>query len=248
MQRFPGMTEPVAVYLATKVFCLLDDPKDDSPRALAGDFGAWVRDLPDLLGVPSGGPGNRHAMSHGTTQDHSFAVFQTRPPTGRQVIEPITPVDNDGVDSRATSTYRRRKRGRRIPKIIAPSPIPTDEHLEDLARMLSRTPQVPPFRPELVSRRPSARSAASPTFPAVEKRPSKWKPSFGRSSSWRMRLVSPTSTQNEQPVTSSANLITSGIRRSSMSTTSSAGNSTAFTRFSNSSVSTIATSACASSS
>ncbi|KAJ7211414.1 hypothetical protein GGX14DRAFT_450181, partial [Mycena pura] len=50
MQRFSGMTRPVAEHLAYKVFDILDDPADDSQRISAADFGLWVKDLPDLLG------------------------------------------------------------------------------------------------------------------------------------------------------------------------------------------------------
>ena len=49
LSRFSGMTPSVAEFLATRVFCLLPDPMDDSPRVSARQFGAWVRDLPDLL-------------------------------------------------------------------------------------------------------------------------------------------------------------------------------------------------------
>ncbi|KAI0645424.1 kinase-like protein [Trametes meyenii] len=53
MQRFSGMTLPVAEFLAHNVFCILDDPKDDSQRISAHAFGAWIKDLPNLLGGPS---------------------------------------------------------------------------------------------------------------------------------------------------------------------------------------------------
>lgn len=52
MQRFSGMTEPVAEFLAHKVFCILDGPKDDLRRVSARAFGAWIKDLPNLLGAP----------------------------------------------------------------------------------------------------------------------------------------------------------------------------------------------------
>ncbi|KIP02956.1 hypothetical protein PHLGIDRAFT_111449, partial [Phlebiopsis gigantea 11061_1 CR5-6] len=50
--RFAGMTPPVAEFLANKVFCILPDPMDDSPRVTAKEFGLWIRDLPDLLSPP----------------------------------------------------------------------------------------------------------------------------------------------------------------------------------------------------
>ena len=60
--RFAGMTQPVAEFLANKVFCILPDPMDDSPRVSAKEFGLWIRDLPDLLSpVPRPGHHSRAA-------------------------------------------------------------------------------------------------------------------------------------------------------------------------------------------
>ena len=50
MYRFTGMTRPVADFLANRVFCILDDPGDDSPRVTASEFGTWIKNLPALLG------------------------------------------------------------------------------------------------------------------------------------------------------------------------------------------------------
>ncbi|THV06740.1 kinase-like protein [Dendrothele bispora CBS 962.96] len=49
MNRFAGMTKPVAEVLANRVFNILDDPEDDSKRISAAGFGAWIRDLSELL-------------------------------------------------------------------------------------------------------------------------------------------------------------------------------------------------------
>ncbi|KAK7472942.1 hypothetical protein VKT23_001047 [Stygiomarasmius scandens] len=49
MNRFAGMTKPVADVLANRVFNILDDPEDDSKRISAAGFGAWIRDLSELL-------------------------------------------------------------------------------------------------------------------------------------------------------------------------------------------------------
>src|SRR5579863_3259788 len=51
MRRFAGMTLPVANFLVENVFCILDDPTDDSQRIGAHEFGVWVRDLPSLMGA-----------------------------------------------------------------------------------------------------------------------------------------------------------------------------------------------------
>ena len=51
MQRFAGMTLPVANFLAKNVLCILDDPTDDSQRIGAREFGLWIRGLPTLIGT-----------------------------------------------------------------------------------------------------------------------------------------------------------------------------------------------------
>ncbi|GJE95002.1 hypothetical protein PsYK624_111800 [Phanerochaete sordida] len=67
--RFTGMTQPVAEFLATKVFCTLPDPMDDSPRISAKEFGQWIQGLPDLLAPPLR-PGSGHSHSRSA----SFSV------------------------------------------------------------------------------------------------------------------------------------------------------------------------------
>jgi hypothetical protein len=52
MRRFSGMTLPVANFLVENVFCILDDPTDDSQRIGAREFGVWIRDLPTLMAAP----------------------------------------------------------------------------------------------------------------------------------------------------------------------------------------------------
>lgn len=49
LDRFQGMTLPVAKFLANRVFCILDDPDDDSKRIDARSLGRWVGGLPYLL-------------------------------------------------------------------------------------------------------------------------------------------------------------------------------------------------------
>jgi hypothetical protein len=85
MQRFAGMTLPVAEFLANKVFCVLDDPMDDSQRIAASDFGVWAKDLPAFLGVPSGSKHQR-IISSSSTQAHPIAtsVIPSRRPCSRQ--------------------------------------------------------------------------------------------------------------------------------------------------------------------
>ncbi|OCH92460.1 kinase-like protein [Obba rivulosa] len=77
MQRFVGMTAPVAEFLATRVFCILPDPADGSPRVSAHDFGMWVRDLPAMLASPSG---HGRSVSVYSVQGHPLASV---PPSRR---------------------------------------------------------------------------------------------------------------------------------------------------------------------
>jgi len=49
MHRFTGMNLEIAEFLVTRVFCILDDPEDDSQRIGAAEFGDWARRLPVLL-------------------------------------------------------------------------------------------------------------------------------------------------------------------------------------------------------
>jgi hypothetical protein len=65
MQRFPGMTRPVADLLANRVFCILDVFEDDSARMEVRDFGAWARELPSLLDNPSR-VGHKRVVSAGS--------------------------------------------------------------------------------------------------------------------------------------------------------------------------------------
>jgi len=64
MYRFTGMTRPVADFLANRVFCILDDPGDDSPRVTASEFGTWIKNLPALLG---GNHGMHRTVSNSST-------------------------------------------------------------------------------------------------------------------------------------------------------------------------------------
>ena len=57
------MTLPVANFLVENVFCILDNPTDDSQRIGAREFGVWIRDLPTLIGA-SQPLTNAHTHSH----------------------------------------------------------------------------------------------------------------------------------------------------------------------------------------
>lgn len=79
MQRFMGMTRPVAETLANKVFCILGD--DNSSRMSAAEFGAWAKNLPTLLG----GHGVHRTVSNGSTQGHriSLSIRMSHRPSSR---------------------------------------------------------------------------------------------------------------------------------------------------------------------
>ncbi|TCD64879.1 hypothetical protein EIP91_003545 [Steccherinum ochraceum] len=72
MTRFTGLTYPVADFLASRVFCLLEDPHDDSARITAAEFGRWVRDLPSMLGT-SERPGHSRTMSTSSVVGYTLA-------------------------------------------------------------------------------------------------------------------------------------------------------------------------------
>ena len=59
----------VARFLATRVFCILGDSSDDSPRVTAEDFGIWAKDLPAHFSVS----GHTRAVSVSSTQGHPLA-------------------------------------------------------------------------------------------------------------------------------------------------------------------------------
>ncbi|KAG5731274.1 Negative regulator of sexual conjugation and meiosis, partial [Termitomyces sp. T112] len=164
MYRFAGMTRPVAEHLANKVFCILEDPEDDSPRIGAREFGNWVRQLPSLLGshtmhrtVSSSSQGYPIAsstpLSHRPSSRHPSGTSTVRSPAIQPRILSRAPSlspayearehpdlsthsdlstvfdhepepeenENDrrqgqvleGMESRSTSTHKRRKRGAR---------------------------------------------------------------------------------------------------------------------------------------
>lgn len=94
MYRFVGMTRPVAEYLSSKIFCILDNPEDDSPRATAQEFGAWARNLPTFLASHA-----MHRTFSNSSQGHPIATstpLSHRPSsrqasTGTAVRTPVIP-------------------------------------------------------------------------------------------------------------------------------------------------------------
>jgi hypothetical protein len=171
MMRFTGMTQPVARFLATKVFCILGDSRDDSRRISAEEFGAWAKDLPSHFDSP----GHSRAMSTASTQGYplSSGLPQTRP-ASRQASLGVDPrrgslsmsrassffetvttdlptvldQDNEGQDdepesaSRSASTQKRRKRGARKGKGGRESnPAPPVENVDSTLNILAEASQ-----------------------------------------------------------------------------------------------------------
>ncbi|KAF9059792.1 hypothetical protein BDP27DRAFT_1238129 [Rhodocollybia butyracea] len=133
MLRFAGMTHPVADVLANKVFNILDDADDDSKRISASGFGAWVRDLPDLLTddpKPRKGHQRNVSISSATT---GFPIFASTPmshrPQSRQASGG-TAVRTPAIPSRSLSR--------------APSFGPAYEHPEasELSTVFDQEPEI----------------------------------------------------------------------------------------------------------
>lgn len=85
MQRFAGMTLPVAEFLATRVFNILEgEGDDDSARISAREFGVWVKDLPQLLAAPAA-PFHHHkrVISTSSIQGHPLASHPNSRPASR---------------------------------------------------------------------------------------------------------------------------------------------------------------------
>jgi serine/threonine protein kinase len=104
MQRFVGMTRPVAEHLANKVFNVLDDPKDDSERISAAEFGIWAKDLPDLLGSQSPGhqrAGSTASLTHGHRISCSIPISHR--PSSRQASGTASTIRTPAVQSRSLS-------------------------------------------------------------------------------------------------------------------------------------------------
>jgi hypothetical protein len=93
MQRFTGMTIPVARFLATRVFCILGDSPDDSPRVSAEEFGIWAKDLPSHFSVP----GHSRAFSISSTQGYPLAAgLPPSRPAPRQAS--LRQLDNNALE------------------------------------------------------------------------------------------------------------------------------------------------------
>ncbi|KAJ6558536.1 hypothetical protein DFH09DRAFT_1262168 [Mycena vulgaris] len=104
MQRFVGMTRPVAEHLANKVFNVLDDPKDDSERISAAEFGVWAKDLPDLLRSQSHGhqrAGSTASLTHG--HRISCSIPLSHRPSSRQASGTASANRTPAIQSRSLS-------------------------------------------------------------------------------------------------------------------------------------------------
>ncbi|KAH9032468.1 kinase-like protein [Lactarius pseudohatsudake] len=119
MRRFAGMTLPVANFLVENVFCILDDPTDDSQRIGAREFGVWIRDLPTLMGASqpaththSRVPSTASILGHPLASAPASRRPSSRPPSAAggsprrppallhaiSQNTPVDPVDHNGPD------------------------------------------------------------------------------------------------------------------------------------------------------
>ncbi|KAL0581822.1 hypothetical protein V5O48_000190 [Marasmius crinis-equi] len=106
MNRFTGMTRRVAEVLTTRVFNILENPKDDSTRFTASSFGAWIKELPDLLSdQPPAFKGHQRTVSVSSIT-HGFPISISTPmshrPSSRQVSAGTT-VRTPAIPSRSLS-------------------------------------------------------------------------------------------------------------------------------------------------
>ena len=114
------MTKPVAEFLASKVFCILQDPGDDSLRVTANEFGAWSRDLPMLLGIAAHSPttfslsdGLRPAFaSKGVEHSDSSTILYPEPEFDDALTLSGVSLDSDSTSGNTyTSSYQTPTKG-----------------------------------------------------------------------------------------------------------------------------------------
>ncbi|KAI0790653.1 hypothetical protein C8Q75DRAFT_806056 [Abortiporus biennis] len=131
MNRFAGMTLPVAEFLATKVFCILDDYKDDSPRVEAKAFGRWVRDLPDLLAPTGRGIGHQRNLSITSTMGYRLAsIPHSRRPSLRLSTRQSSSHALDPTQRASWALSR-------APSSLGPAyEVPSEENSMDLSSMM----------------------------------------------------------------------------------------------------------------
>ncbi|KAG1777648.1 kinase-like domain-containing protein [Suillus placidus] len=230
MQRFTGMTWPVAEFLTQRVFVL--PPFDASHMPVtARQFGAWVKDLPALLCDRE--PSHRgHKRVHSTassTLGHplsscppsrrpsSRAALRTplvcsrslsrAPSVGGVLVEEPEDLSrerhdehNEDDDGRSRSTKKRGKRGSRK----AGQKTTTDETLQTLAVASQSLAREISLASRGASRHVAAAVETEAPRPVVVKKPSKWKLGFG---SGKTILSTPTPTE-ETPTGTASNVTT----------------------------------------
>ncbi|CAL1707680.1 unnamed protein product [Somion occarium] len=204
MTRFTGMTLPVAEFLTKKVFCILEDPKDDSARVAAKEFGRWARDLPVLFNASSHGhAGHKRNVSISSTVGYTLAsVPQSRRPSLRHA-----PYSGDrtswalGGSSRAPSqraSWAMSRQPSFVGAVLPTLPSQTSQTSSSSVQIPSSSTaslsgmQLSASGKSSNSRRPpilntsSANASAAVTTPttptSISKKPSKWKLGFGKGS------------------------------------------------------------------
>ncbi|KAI0829636.1 kinase-like protein [Trametes gibbosa] len=101
MQRFTGMTLPVAEFLANNVFCILHNPRDDSQRISAHALGHWIKDLPNLF-CGASVRGHARNISITSVQGHRLSsIPHSRRPSLRNSVV------GDAISRRASRNFSR---------------------------------------------------------------------------------------------------------------------------------------------
>ncbi|KAF9038336.1 kinase-like protein [Hymenopellis radicata] len=105
LQRFTGMTRPVAEMLANRVFNVLEDTNDDSSRISAVEFGSWVKDLPELLGNHPTPVHHQRGLSISSTQGYpiSTSVPPSHRPSSRQASRTSSAIRTPAMATRSLS-------------------------------------------------------------------------------------------------------------------------------------------------
>lgn len=161
--RFEGMSDEVAHYLANNVFCDVLEIVDGKQRrrVSAGDFGRWASRLVTMMGEGQLGPGERPQV----TSSDSYSAFEFSPVTSMPVTIAGGPPSASLLSQFAPSTVK------------AHSSM-FDDMASDMRSELPTVPEVPdmsftsstPIRPSYISS-PTALSEdgdslPSPTFPS----------------------------------------------------------------------------------
>lgn len=220
MQRFTGMTRTVAEFLATRVFCILDDtPDGEAQRVTAEELGLWIKNLPSMLAQSSAPqlsmraifnpvastprshrPSSRPPSAHGessrsSSQRGMLLPLSTNIENDFELAEPDLPEEEDEAtegdeEPCSRTTSNARRRKRGARKGKAAQAALTSEPPRDLAQDLAVASQVLAREISRTSRG-SKSPSRSITTTASPKKSSKWKDLLRMSSSDMIAVNTP---------------------------------------------------------